>query len=118
PCSGKTRRSAWKPWASAVVRAWRWCWNGWPDRRFAGPRPGPVAARISTRSAAELATAVGELRAALDSDRWTDLLRRLDALVEGPVAGPVGAGWVTKRVRRAVRRADRRLDGALAGGGP
>jgi CHAD domain-containing protein len=75
---------------------------------------GPVAARISARSATALAAAVDELRAALDADRFADLLRRLDALVEGPVARPVQARWVTKRVRRAVRREDRRLDRALA----
>ncbi|MFR9776261.1 CHAD domain-containing protein [Micromonospora sp. MS34] len=77
---------------------------------------GPVAARLAERFAADLATALGDLRAALDSDRCTDLLRRLDALVEGPTARPVDARWVGRRVRRAVTRADRRLDRALAAG--
>ncbi|WP_200209381.1 CYTH and CHAD domain-containing protein [Micromonospora coerulea] len=79
---------------------------------------GPVAARISSRFAADLATALDELRAALDSDRYTALLARLDALLEGPTARPVDARWVARRVRRAVTRADDRLDRALAGDHP
>ncbi|MET7965235.1 CYTH and CHAD domain-containing protein [Micromonospora sp. NPDC005305] len=77
---------------------------------------GPVPARFAERFAADLATALDGLRAALGSDRYTDLLRRLDALVEGPTAGGVRRRWVTRRVRRAVSRFDDRLDEALAGG--
>ncbi|MGR6317287.1 CYTH and CHAD domain-containing protein [Micromonospora soli] len=76
---------------------------------------GPVAARIAERFAADLAVALAELRTALDSDRYADLLRRLDALLEGPTARTVDARWVARRVRRAVTRADDRLDRALAG---
>ncbi|MEV0426691.1 CYTH and CHAD domain-containing protein [Micromonospora sp. NPDC050495] len=80
---------------------------------------GPVAARIAERFAADLASALDELRAALGTDRYPALLARLDALVEGPTARPVDERWVTRRVRRAVTRADRRLDRALTGaGGP
>ncbi|WP_319462103.1 CYTH and CHAD domain-containing protein [Micromonospora sp. RTP1Z1] len=79
---------------------------------------GPVAARISARFAADLATALDELRAALDSDRYAELLARLDALLEGPTARTVDARWVTRRVRRAVTRADDRLDRALTDAHP
>ncbi|WP_446218407.1 CYTH and CHAD domain-containing protein [Micromonospora sp. IBHARD004] len=79
---------------------------------------GPVAARISARFAADLATALDELRAALGSDRYTGLLSRLDALLEGPTARTVDARWVARRVRRALTRADDRLDRALAGDHP
>ncbi|MFF4893209.1 CYTH and CHAD domain-containing protein [Micromonospora chersina] len=78
---------------------------------------GPVGARFAERFAADLATALDGLRAALGSDRYTDLLRRLDALVEGPAARAVRPRWVTRRVRRAVTRFDERLDRALADGG-
>ncbi|SBT52034.1 CYTH and CHAD domain-containing protein [Micromonospora auratinigra] len=78
---------------------------------------GPVAARLAERFAAELATALDELRAALDSDRYTALLRRLDGLAEGPTARRADERWIARRVRRAVTRADRRLDRALAAGG-
>ncbi|MFU8870602.1 CHAD domain-containing protein [Micromonospora sp. SL4-19] len=77
---------------------------------------GPVAARLAGRFAAELAAALDNLRVALDSGRYTDLLRRLDALVEGPTARTVDARWVARRVRRAVARADERLDRALSAG--
>ncbi|NES26744.1 CHAD domain-containing protein [Micromonospora terminaliae] len=77
---------------------------------------GPVPARFAERFAADLATALDGLRAALGSDRYTDLLRRLDALVEGPAAR-VRPRWVKRRVRRAVTRFDDRLDRALADGG-
>ncbi|MFC0028876.1 CHAD domain-containing protein [Micromonospora chaiyaphumensis] len=77
---------------------------------------GPVPARFAERFAADLATALDGLRAALGSDRYTDLLRRLDALVEGPTARAVRPRWVNRRVRRAVTRFDDRLDRALAGG--
>ncbi|MEU4478648.1 CYTH and CHAD domain-containing protein [Micromonospora sp. NPDC023966] len=76
---------------------------------------GPVPARFAERFAADLATALDGLRAALGSDRYTDLLRRLDALVEGPTTR-VRPRWVNRRVRRAVTRFDDRLDRALAGG--
>ncbi|MCW3814617.1 CYTH and CHAD domain-containing protein [Micromonospora sp. DR5-3] len=77
---------------------------------------GPVAARLAERFAADLATALDDLRTALDSDRYTELLRRLDALLEGPTTRTVDARWVARRVRRAVTRADERLDRALAAG--
>ncbi|MGC4894836.1 CHAD domain-containing protein [Micromonospora sp. DT31] len=78
---------------------------------------GPVAARVGQRFAADLADASTALRAALDSDRYPDLLVRLDRLVDGPVEN-VDRRWVDRRVRRAVRRADARLDRALADSGP
>ncbi|MCW3838710.1 CYTH and CHAD domain-containing protein [Micromonospora yasonensis] len=77
---------------------------------------GPVAARLAERFAADLATALDDLRAALGSDRYADLLRRLDALLEGPTARPVGRRWVARLVRRTVTRADDRLDRALTTG--
>ncbi|KKK06674.1 CYTH and CHAD domain-containing protein [Micromonospora sp. HK10] len=77
---------------------------------------GPVPARLAERFAAELAAALDGAHAALGSDRYTDLLRRLDALVEGPPAREPRPGWVARRVRRAVTRFDERLDAALAGG--
>ncbi|WP_433285211.1 CHAD domain-containing protein [Micromonospora sp. CA-244673] len=77
---------------------------------------GPVPARFAERFAADLAAALDGLRATLGSDRYTDLLRRLDALVEGPTTRGVRPRWVTRRVRRAVTRFDDRLDEALAGG--
>ncbi|MFC4148304.1 CYTH and CHAD domain-containing protein [Micromonospora mangrovi] len=73
---------------------------------------GPVAARLTAHFAADLATAVDGLREALDSDRWIDLLRRLDALVEEPPARPVGPRWIDRRIRRALTGADDRLDRA------
>jgi CHAD domain-containing protein len=79
---------------------------------------GPVAARLAERFATDLAAALDELRRALDSDRYTELLRRLDTLLEGPPARTVDARWVARRVRRAVIRADERLDQALAAGHP
>ncbi|WFE38485.1 CYTH and CHAD domain-containing protein [Micromonospora sp. WMMD998] len=78
---------------------------------------GPVAARIGERFAADLAKAITALRAALDSDRYPELLTRLDRLLDG-TAGEVDGRWTDRRIRRAVRRADERLDRALAGGGP
>ncbi|MFE9688781.1 CHAD domain-containing protein [Micromonospora sp. NPDC005806] len=77
---------------------------------------GPVAARIAERFAADLAAAHDELRTALCSDRYADLLRRLDALLAGPPARTVDARRVARRVRRAVTRADDRLDRALTSG--
>ncbi|MGW5666724.1 CYTH and CHAD domain-containing protein [Micromonospora sp. NPDC003776] len=77
---------------------------------------GPVAARFAERFAADLATAIDELRAALAADRYADLLRRLDALVEGPTARAVDERWVDRRVRRALHRADDRLDRARSAG--
>ncbi|SCF42890.1 CHAD domain-containing protein [Micromonospora purpureochromogenes] len=76
---------------------------------------GPVAARISERFAADLATALDELVRTLDSDRYTELLAGLDRLLEAPPARAVDARWVARRVRRAVTRADDRLDRALDG---
>ncbi|SCL19354.1 CHAD domain-containing protein [Micromonospora rhizosphaerae] len=78
---------------------------------------GPVAARIAERFAADEATALDGLRQALDSDRYIDLLTRLDKLLEGQTARTVDARWVARRVRRAVARADDRLDRALDGPG-
>ncbi|WP_089156658.1 CYTH and CHAD domain-containing protein [Micromonospora sp. NBS 11-29] len=78
---------------------------------------GPVAARIDQRFAADLAEATDTLRAALDSDRYPELLTRLDRLLDGPT-GEVDRRWVDRRVRRAVRRADDRLDAALTVAGP
>ncbi len=77
---------------------------------------GPVAARLAERFAADLAADLDELRVAFGSDRFADLLRRLDALVEGPAVRTVGPRWVARRVRRAVTRADERLDRALTAG--
>lgn len=76
---------------------------------------GPVAARVAERFAADLATALDELRRTFDSDRYPDLLTRLDRLLEGPTARPADARWVARRVRRAIARADDRLDRALDG---
>ncbi|MFI5833713.1 CHAD domain-containing protein [Micromonospora sp. NPDC051300] len=78
---------------------------------------GPVAARLGERFAADLAEATAALRAALDDDRYPDLLTRLDRLLDGP-AREVDRRWVDRRIRRAVRRADARLDEALAVDGP
>ncbi|MFF5175983.1 CHAD domain-containing protein [Micromonospora sp. NPDC000089] len=79
---------------------------------------GPVVARIGERFAVDVAAALDELGRALDSDRYTGLLTRLDALLEGPTAGTADARWVNRRVRRAVTRADDRLDRALTGRRP
>ncbi|MBQ1061202.1 CYTH and CHAD domain-containing protein [Micromonospora sp. C41] len=73
---------------------------------------GPVAARIGERFAADLAGTTVALRSALDSDRYAELLARLDRLVDGAPAD-VGRRWVDRRIRKAVRRADERLDRAL-----
>ncbi|WP_262419332.1 CHAD domain-containing protein [Micromonospora chalcea] len=73
---------------------------------------GPVAARIGERFAADLAGTTAALRSALDSDRYAELLARLDRLVDGAPAD-VGRRWVDRRIRKAVRRADERLDRAL-----
>ncbi|MFG1673259.1 CHAD domain-containing protein [Micromonospora sp. NPDC049282] len=78
---------------------------------------GPVPARLGERFAADLARSTAALRAALDADRYPDLLIRLDRLVDAPT-GEVDRRWVDRRIRRAVRRADDRLDAALAVGGP
>ncbi|TDC40734.1 CYTH and CHAD domain-containing protein [Micromonospora sp. KC213] len=74
---------------------------------------GPVAARIAERFAADAATALDGLGRAFDSDRYPELLSRLDRLVEGRPARTVTQRWVTRRVRRALTRADHRLDSAL-----
>ncbi|MEH0843461.1 CYTH and CHAD domain-containing protein [Micromonospora sp. CPCC 205711] len=79
---------------------------------------GPVVARITERFAADVATALDELGRAVDSDRYTALLTRLDRLLERPTADAADARWVSRRVRRAVTRADERLDAALAGKRP
>ncbi|MET8068051.1 CHAD domain-containing protein, partial [Micromonospora sp. NPDC005313] len=78
---------------------------------------GPVAARIGERFAADLAEATAALRSALDSDRYPELLARLDRLADAPPAD-VGRRWVDRRIRRAVRRADERLDRAFTVAGP
>ncbi|WP_431942456.1 CHAD domain-containing protein [Micromonospora marina] len=78
---------------------------------------GPVAARIGERFAVDLAEATTALRSALYSDRYSELLARLDRLAGAPAAD-VGRRWVDRRIRRSVRRADERLDRALAVTGP
>ena len=74
---------------------------------------GPVAARLRQHFAADVARSLDALRAALGSDRYTDLLVRLDELLEGSTVRTVDARWVARRVRRTVRRADDRLNRAL-----
>ena len=56
-------------------------------RPGARPGRGPDSAPVR----ADLATALDELRAALASDRYAELLARLDALLEGPTARTVDA---------------------------
>ncbi|TDC82755.1 CYTH and CHAD domain-containing protein [Micromonospora sp. KC606] len=76
---------------------------------------GPVAARIAERFATDVATALDGLARAFDSERYPELLTRLDRLAEGTTAGTVRRRWVIRRVRRALDRADDRLDRALSG---
>ncbi|GIF06528.1 CYTH and CHAD domain-containing protein [Actinoplanes siamensis] len=81
--------------------------------RDAGPDFAPTAQRI--RAALEQRVTKGreDLAEALDSDRYLDLLDRIDALVDRPVPG---AGNPAKRVRKILAKADGRLDTALADG--
>ncbi|WP_187645920.1 CYTH and CHAD domain-containing protein [Actinoplanes teichomyceticus] len=78
-----------------------------------GPEFEAAGQRI--RAALEQRVAKGreELAAALDSDRYLDLLDRIDALVDSPLPD---AGDPAKQVRKVLGKADRRLDAALAGG--
>ncbi|WIM97287.1 CYTH and CHAD domain-containing protein [Actinoplanes oblitus] len=78
-----------------------------------GPEFRATAHRI--RAALEHRVAKGreELVAALDSDRYLNLLDRIDALVDAPLPA---AGNPAKRVRAVLAKADDRLDTALADG--
>ncbi|TDB74615.1 CYTH and CHAD domain-containing protein [Micromonospora sp. KC723] len=78
---------------------------------------GPVAARIAERFATDVATALDSLARAFDSERYPQLLTRLDRLAEDTTADTVTRRWVIRRVRRALTRADDRLDRALSGSG-
>jgi CHAD domain-containing protein len=82
---------------------------------------GPVAARVAQRFAAEGAAALAELEAALDSDRYRRLRRRLDRLADsngrpkrGDTDGRPKPTWVRRRIRKDLERADAMLDTALA----
>ncbi|AEV81855.1 hypothetical protein ACWT_0841 [Actinoplanes sp. SE50] len=73
----------------------------------------PAAQRIRTALDERVATGREQLAAALDSDRYLDLLDRIDALADHP---PARAGNPAKQVRKVLGRADDRLDTALADG--
>ncbi|WP_328465279.1 CYTH and CHAD domain-containing protein [Actinoplanes sp. NBC_00393] len=77
-----------------------------------GPEFEPAAQRIKSGLEHRVAQGREELAEALGSDRYLDLLDRIDELVDQPTS----AGNPAKRTRKAVRKADDELDAALAGG--
>jgi CHAD domain-containing protein len=79
----------------------------------AGPGFEPAAQRIRAALEHRVARGREELAAALDSDRYLDLLDRIDALVDEPLPD---AGDPAKRARKVLGKADKRLDAALADG--
>ncbi|WP_436523691.1 CHAD domain-containing protein [Actinoplanes sp. HUAS TT8] len=78
-----------------------------------GPEFIPTAQRIRTALEHRVAKGRQELEAALASDRYLDLLDRIDALVDRPLPD---AGDPAERARKVLGKADDRLDTALADG--
>ncbi len=78
-----------------------------------GPEFIPAAQRIRAALEHRVAKGRAELGAALESDRYLDLLDRIDALVDRPLPD---AGDPAKRARKVLDKADDRLDTALADG--
>lgn len=70
---------------------------------------GPVQARIRAHMAPIEAAARADVLAALDSDRYLELLRQLDALLAEPPLGPLAGQPGGEALPRAVRRTRRRL---------
>ncbi len=78
-----------------------------------GPDFQPAAERIRTVLEQRVAQGREELAAALDSDRYLDLLDRIDALVDGRLPD---ADDPAERARKVLAKADGQLDAALADG--
>jgi CHAD domain-containing protein len=74
---------------------------------------GPVAARIRGRLAKSTAEAREKLIAALDSQRYVEILDALDEIAEDGSAARPTDKRLQVRARKALRRADRRMDAAL-----
>jgi CHAD domain-containing protein len=79
----------------------------------AGPEFEPAAQRIRASLDHRISQGREELAAALDSDRYLDLLDRIDEVVDGAPEQRTDPG---KRARKVLRRADDELDAAMAGG--
>ncbi|GLW31439.1 CYTH and CHAD domain-containing protein [Actinoplanes regularis] len=79
----------------------------------AGPDFQPAAERIRTVLEQRVAQGREELTAALDSDRYLDLLDRIDALVDRPLPDDDDPA---ERARKVLAKADGELDAAIAGG--
>ncbi|WP_221325667.1 CYTH and CHAD domain-containing protein [Actinoplanes sp. L3-i22] len=78
-----------------------------------GPEFIPTAQRIRTALDHRAAKGREELAAALESDRYLDLLDRIDTLVDQPLPD---AGDPAERARKVLDKADGQLDTALADG--
>ncbi|MFC7531430.1 CHAD domain-containing protein [Actinoplanes sp. GCM10030250] len=78
-----------------------------------GPEFEPAAQRIRHSLDHRIAKGRDELAEALDSDRYLDLLDRIDELVD---AEPPKAGDPVKRARKVLQKADDELDVAMAHG--
>ena len=78
-----------------------------------GPEFEPIAERIRAALEHRVEEGRAELAAALDSDRYLDLLDSIDELVDRP-AGK--AGDPAERTRKVLRKADDELDAAMRSG--
>ncbi|MBO3738155.1 CYTH and CHAD domain-containing protein [Actinoplanes flavus] len=79
----------------------------------AGPEFAPAADRVRTHLEDQIETGRAELAGALESDRYLDLLDRIDELVDGD---PFRTPDPVNRARKVLAKADKRLDAALASG--
>ena len=80
---------------------------------------GPVAADLDSTLSAERVTALSAVRAALDSERYLDLLRRATAFARDPaLVDGTGTGDLLALADKARRRAAKRLADRSPFGGP
>ncbi|MEV0896253.1 CYTH and CHAD domain-containing protein [Actinoplanes sp. NPDC049802] len=78
-----------------------------------GPEFAPAADRVRGHLEEQIATGRADLATALDSDRYLDLLDRIDELVDG---GSFDTPDPVKRARKVLAKADATLDAALKSG--
>ncbi|MBG0563184.1 CYTH and CHAD domain-containing protein [Actinoplanes aureus] len=78
-----------------------------------GPEFEPAAQRIRSGLDHRVEQGREKLAAALDSDRYLNLLDCVDELVDGP---PASSESPAKRTRKVLRKADEQLDTAMADG--
>ncbi|MBW6432503.1 CYTH and CHAD domain-containing protein [Actinoplanes hulinensis] len=79
----------------------------------AGPEFAPAADRVRAHLEDQIETGRTELAGALESDRYLELLDRIDELVDGD---PFHTPDPVNRARKVLAKADDRLDAALASG--